>query len=155
MSCGDLFASAGGQPAADAAPRGADDGRLKALYEHEGRGLDDLPYSPEFLRIVGALAQAGDKRDARELFHRLQNLRKAGKLPKLGRSATVSAPVRVRPEEEEYLRGLVEASVGSLGSRDQIPYSEKMETIVNDFNGHTGRNLSPHDVWRLIAKLAK
>jgi len=45
--------------------------------------------------------------------------------------------------------------VGSLGQRDQLPYSEQSGPLVAAFNQQTGRDLTPHDVWRLVAKLAK
>jgi hypothetical protein len=30
-----------------------------------------------------------------------------------------------------------------------------MDELVREFNASSGRNLTPHDVWRLVAKLAK
>ena len=34
-------------------------------------------------------------------------------------------------------------------------FPERFDGLVEEFNGHTGRTLSPHDVWRVVAKLAK
>ncbi|MBI1190298.1 MAG: hypothetical protein GC200_06410 [Tepidisphaera sp.] len=148
------------------------DARLIDAYIEIGRTLDDLPYTQDFeslLELVagggfGPVAQAGQvgrniesPREGatrrRETFHRLQNLRKAGKLPKLGRAE--SAPSVVEPEEERFLIELVVGAVGTLGQRDQLLYDEKFDQIVAAFNGQTGRSLTPHTLWRLVAKLAK
>jgi cephalosporin-C deacetylase-like acetyl esterase len=137
---------AGPLPSRDSA-----DQDLIAAYVSAGRTLDDLPYTEEFNRVYRAAGVPG--KAEREVFHRLQNLRKAGKLPKLGRP--VSSPPRIDEREETSLAQLVVAGVGSLGQRDQLPYSDQFEPLVAAFNQRTGRNLSPHDVWRLIAKLAK
>ena len=44
-----------------------------------------------------------------------------------------------------------------MGKRDRLPYTEKFDTIVDQFNKYRGarNNLSPHLVWRLVATLAK
>ena len=138
-----LFGDPTGGPSPDEA--------LVVAYQSTGRTLDDLPYTDDFEKIYRALpAGWGSKRD---VFHRLHNLRKAGKLPRLGKPE--SRPPRIDPGEEEVLRGLVVAAAGSLGQRDQLPYAPAMDALVQDFNGRTGRNMDPHDVWRLVAKLAK
>lgn len=127
------------------------DERLIAAYAAAGRTLDDLPYTEDFDRLY-ATATA-DGQSPRAVFHRLHNLRKAGKLPRLGRPAT--KPPRIDPTDEAALSGLVVAAVGSLGQRDQLPYSPEFDRLVEVFNQRTGRNLTPHDIWRLVAKLAK
>jgi hypothetical protein len=130
---------------------GADE-TIKAAYISTGRTLDDLPYTPEFesmYRAVGSAAY-GTKR---QLFHRLHNLRKAGKLGRVGAAAT--KPPKISEDDEALLRRMVEAAVGSLGQRDQLPFTPEMDRLVEEFNGRTGRALDPHTVWRLIAKLAK
>jgi hypothetical protein len=141
---GTLFQPAGPEPDADEA--------LKLAYLSTGRTLDDLPYTPEFdaiYRAVGA-ERAGSRRD---IFHRLHNLRKAGKLGRVGAAAT--RPPVITDDDEQVLRGLVERSVGSLGQRDQLPFTPVMDRLMQDFNARTGRSLDAHTVWRLIAKLAK
>ena len=126
---------------------------LITAYVSTGRTLDDLPYTPEFERLYRAVGAASPARAEREVFHLLHNLRKAGKLPRLGKPA--GSPPRIDEREEAALGELVVAAVGSLGQRDQLPYSEHFEPLVAAFNQRTGRSLSPHDVWRLVAKLAK
>jgi hypothetical protein len=130
-----------------------DDARLIAAYERAGRTLDALPYTREFEEIAGELAAAGDRRTPREIFHRLHNLRKAGKLPRLGRAE--DTPVRLTPEDEALLVELVTTAAGSLGQRDRLPCTPAFEELAVSFNARTGRNVAPHDLWRLIAKLAK
>ena len=131
--------------------RGRGDEALIVAYQSTGRTLDDLPYTEEFARLYRSLPKGSGSE--REVFHRLHNLRKAGKLPKLGKPAT--HPPRINPEEEESLRAQVVAAVGSLGQRDRLPYTPEMDALVEAFNARTGRALDRHSVWRLVAKLAK
>lgn len=130
-------------------PGEARDRRLVGAYVEVGRTLDDLPYTDEFERVM----EKSGEGDRRWVLHRLQNLRKAKKLPRLGRGE--SASVKVTEAEEGALRALVERAVGTLGQRDQLLYDPKFDGIVEAFNAETGRTLSLHDAWRLIAKLAK
>lgn len=128
-----------------------DDELLISVYQKQGRTLDDLPYTEEFERIYQA---AGAETMTRpELFRRLHNLRKAARLPRLGRAA--AAPPRVPPEAQAALVAIVEEKIGRLSLRDQLPHTPAFEQIVAAFNTRAGLSLSPHDVWRLVAKLAK
>lgn len=140
------------------APADSDD-RLIAAYVAAARTLDDLPYTPEFDRIYDSVGGEGSGKSRHDVLHRLQNLRKANKLPRLGKAATPT--VKVTPEEESALTHLVQSELESkvqspaLGQRDQLLYDDRFPVIVSTFNARTGRNLTPHDVWRLVAKLAK
>lgn len=135
----------GGEPARDQT-----DELLIAAYQRTGRTLDDLPYTPEWASLFAEL-ELGLRE--REVFHRLHNLRKAGKLPRLGRAA--SSPPVIDREEEAQLAERVTRLVGTLGQRDHLPFTPEFDRLVLEFNAATGRDLQPHDVWRLIAKLAK
>lgn len=126
---------------------------LVAAYLEAGRTLDDLPYTHEFDRLMETARAAGDRRSPRELLHRLHTLRKAGHLPRVGKAS--STPPKIDAEEEILLAELVTKAVGSLGKRDQLPYSEAFDVLVGEFNRRTGRALDPHSVWRLVAKLSK
>jgi hypothetical protein len=137
---------AGGVPAH---PRA--DEALIIAYQSTGRTLDDLPYTEEFERLHRSLPPGSGTQ--REVFHRLHNLRKAGKLPKLGKPQAL--PPRINPEEEDQLRALVVGAAGTLGQRDRLPYTPEMDAVVQEFNARTGRALDQHAVWRLVAKLAK
>lgn len=134
---------------------GADerDASLVAAYLRAGRTLDDLAYTPEFETLFEAIGGQAAWKTRWAVLHRLQNLRKAGKLPKLGRAAT--SAIKVTPDEEHILTQLIVEQVGSLGQRDQLLYDTRFEAVVQAFNARTGRNLDPHDTWRLVAKLAK
>jgi len=143
----------GADAKADKAARQNADGALVAAYQKAGRTLDDLPYTPEFDRLMGAVHEAGLEMTQRSVLQRLQNLRKAGKLPPAGKAA--STPPRISEEEESLLQELVVAMTGSLGQRDQLPYDPRFDGLVEAFNQQAGRALSPHDIWRLVAKLAK
>lgn len=126
---------------------------LIGVYARQDRTLDDLPYTPEFERIYEAVVgdESGMSRQA--VFHRLHNLRKAGKLPKLGRAK--SAPPHISHEHETLLAELVTHHVDRLSLRDQLPFTDGFDDLVSAFNAQAALNLSPHDVWRIIAKLAK
>jgi len=151
---------------------------LIAVYEKQGRTLDDLPYTPQFEAIAAAMddgddtAGAGPASEASAdeqadeapvshvasnrraaLFHRLHNLRKAGKLPRLGRAA--EKPPTIEADHEQLLVTLVEQAIGKLSLRDRLPYHEAFDQIVESFNAQAGLSLSHHAVWRIIAKLAK
>lgn len=132
--------------------RDALDQRLVEVYSRAGRTLDDLPYTPQWAALFAELEPATGLRE-REVFHRLHNLRKAGKLPRMGRAS--SSPPAIDRDQEADLAERVTGLVGSLGQRDRLPFTPEFDRLVLEFNGATGRDLGPHDVWRLIAKLAK
>lgn len=129
------------------------DEALIAAYVSTGRTLDDLPYTPEFESLFRAAGTLLPGKGQRDLLHKLHNLRKAGKLPRLGKPA--SKPPKIDAESEAELSRLVVKAVGSLGQRDQLPYTRQFDELAAAFNQQTGRSLAPHDVWRLVAKLAK
>lgn len=137
----------------------SNDELLISIYAKQARTLDDLPYTPQFERIYEAMVGDGGEGEplagcARStVFHRLHNLRKAGRLPRLGRAA--QSPPRIDDEQEAILVQLVEAEIGKLSLRDQLPYTNTFDRIVTTFNAQTGLALSPHDAWRIIARLAK
>ena len=126
---------------------------LIRVYEQIGRTADDLPYTPDFEKLHAAYcAQHREKKPQKgETWRHLLNLRKAKKLPKLG-EARSKAP-EIEPAENQKLREMIGED---MGKRDRLPYTEQFDKIVDEFNkGRTGRTLSPHLVWRLVATLAK
>ncbi|MFN7020191.1 MAG: argininosuccinate lyase [Phycisphaerales bacterium] len=127
--------------------------KLIAAYVEVGRTLDDLPYTEDFLHLCAMAGAADAGMGEQAVFRRLQNIRKAGKLPTVGRAP--SRPPRLSEGEEQWLAAAVVESVGSLGQRDQLPFTPRFELLLNRFNQTTGRSLDPHDLWRVIAKLAK
>ncbi len=124
---------------------------LSQIYEKLGRTADDLPYTPHFESLYSAYAAQLDPRPTRqEVWRHLLNLRKAGKLPKLGDAK--SRPPKVDDDSRTKLRDLLGKDVGK---RDRLPYSDRFDEIVDAFNRTQSRRLSPHLVWRLVATLAK
>jgi outer membrane receptor protein involved in Fe transport len=85
-----------------------------------------------------------------EVWRQLLNLRKGGKLPKLGEAR--SKPPDVSPEDKARLREMLGADIGK---RDRLPYTPRFDQLVDAFNKTQGRPISPHLVWRLVATLAK
>lgn len=122
-------------------------------YMVGGRTLDDLPYTREFEDLFMSLGGDACGKSRREVFHRLHNLRKASKLPRIGRAPF--NPPTINLDDEELLSSLVVAQIGTLGQRDQLPFTSRFELLAQQFNDRTGRSLASHDVWRLVAKLAK
>ena len=132
----------------------SDDDLLISVYQKQGRTLDDLPYTDAFETIYTSMY--GDAEDAplrAQVFHRLHNLRKAGKLPRMGR-AHGQRP-RITADQETLLAAQVVEAVGALSKRDQLLYTPTFEQLCTGFNTEAGLDLSRHDIWRLIAKLAK
>lgn len=124
---------------------------LAAIYQSIGRTADDLPYTPQFETLYSTyVATLGAKPARQEVWRHLLNMRKAGKLPKLGEAR--SRPPKVDPEHAELLRELLGPDIGK---RDRLPYTERFDQVVNDFNKSQQRRLSPHLVWRIVARLAK
>ena len=124
---------------------------LVQIYEKIGRTADDLPYTPHFTTLYRSYTSHFDTTPTRqEVWRHLLNLRKAGKLPKLGEAR--SKPPKVSAEAREQLRELLG---DDIGRRDRLPYSPRFEQLVDEFNATQPRPLSPHQVWRLLATLAK
>ena len=124
---------------------------LAAAYEQIGRTADDLPYTPHFETLYkNYLAHLDPKPTRQEVWRHLLNLRKAGKLPKLGEAR--SKPPEVGPDERAKLRDMLG---DDIGKRDRLPYSDRFDKLVDQFNKTQARPLSPHLVWRLVATLAK
>ncbi|MCA9272255.1 MAG: hypothetical protein KDA31_04330 [Phycisphaerales bacterium] len=133
--------------------RDAQDEAIVGAYENVGTTLDALPYTPEFEKLIEIVRETDADAEHRAVFHRLHNLRKAGKLPRMGRAS--SSPPVIDYEHEQLLVRLVADEVGSLGQRDQLPYTDGFDRVAGAFANQTGLNLSQHDLWRVIAKLAK
>ncbi len=125
---------------------------LIKAYERINRTADDLPYTPEFEKLyTDYVAAHGDAKPTRgEVWRHLLNLRKGGKLPKLGEAR--SKPPEISPEAKDQLAALV---AEDLGKRDRLPYTTRFDAIVDAFNKTQSRAISPHLVWRLVATLAK
>jgi catechol 2,3-dioxygenase-like lactoylglutathione lyase family enzyme len=125
---------------------------LIKVYEQTGRTADDLPYTPHFETLYQAYAAAhGDAQPTRgEVWRHLLTLRKAAKLPKLGPARSI--PPGIADEDRARLREMLGADIGK---RDRLPYTDRFDRLVDEFNATQPRKLSPHLVWRLVATLAK
>jgi hypothetical protein len=137
---------AGVEPAVAAKPD-----LLIEIYQRIGRTADDLPYTPQFEKLWNEYVARQEPKPSRlEVWRQLLNLRKAGKLPRLG-EARSPAP-KISGDDERTLRELLGKEIGK---RDRLPYSPRFEKLVDEFNRTQGRPLGPHLVWRLVARLAK
>lgn len=134
----------------DAKSRGKPDVLIEG-YQQIGRTADDLPYTPHFETIYKDYTSHLDPPPTRqEVWRQLLNLRKGGKLPKLGEAR--SRPPEVTPEDKQRLREMLGEDIGK---RDRLPYTDRFDKLVDEFNTTQQRPLSPHLVWRLVATLAK
>ncbi len=132
------------------------DRALIEAYRGAGRTLDDLPYTAEFDGLMRSVADAGGAgMKPRDVLHRLHTLRKAGKLPRLGRGGSGGVQTALDADETAMLEEMVVDAVGSLGQRDRLPYTEAFERLCELLEARTGVARSAHDVWRLVARLAK
>ena len=134
-------------------PRRAD---LVRAYVAVGRTADDLPYTPHFEKLHEqyAMSYTGPQPDYETTWRHLLNTRKAGQLPKLGEAR--SRPPEATAEERQRLREIV--GDDDMRRRDRLPYTRRFDEIADAFNRAAGpdqRPLSPHQLWRLIAVLAK
>src|SRR5205085_9387932 len=100
----------------------------------------DLPYTPQFETIYSAyVRQLGEPKPTREeVWRHLLNMRKAGKLSKLGEAKSPSPDV-----DEEARQRLREMLGDDIGKRDRLPYTLRFDEIVDDFNKTLPRRLSP------------
>jgi catechol 2,3-dioxygenase-like lactoylglutathione lyase family enzyme len=133
-------------------PAKVDRKSLTSAYEKVGRTADDLPYTPHFETLFrDYVAALPDPKPTRaETWRQLLNLRKGGKLPKLGEAR--SRPPEVSDEDRARLRTMLG---DAIGKRDRLPYTPRFDALVDSFNTTQPRPLSPHLVWRLVATLAK
>jgi hypothetical protein len=129
-------------------------------YVAVGRTLDDLPYTPQWEELMSRVREHAAVRDVsttevndRSVFHALQTIRKRGDLPRVGRGG--AAPVRVTAEDEALIEELLVARAGTIGQRDQLPFTPQFDELAQAFNERSGRALSPYEVWRLVAKVSK
>ena len=124
---------------------------LIRAYVQINRTADDLPYTPHFETLYASYCKSHDPSPSRqEVWRHLLNLRKGGKLPKLGEAR--SHPPSISPEDRETLRLMLG---DAIGRRDRLPYTKLFDDLVDTFNKTQPRPISPHLVWRLVATLAK
>lgn len=120
-------------------------------YVGIGRVTDDLPYTPDFEKLYAICTAAQAAKSTREnLWRTLLTIRKAGKLPKLGEAR--SRPPATTDEEKQWWRDQLGEEIGR---RDRLPYSQRFDQLVDEFNKLRARPVSPHLLWRLVATLAK
>lgn len=134
-------------------PLTEDEQAVAEAYRVVGRSLDDLPYTKDFDRLVRLARKSSPQLDEAETFRRLSNLRTRGRLPLF--ESDGAKPLPMSEWEREMLQDLLFQTLESSGQRDRLPYSQHFEGLQKAFNEMTGRDLSAHDVWRLIARISK
>ena len=133
---------------------------LAQLYERAGRTADDLPYTPQFEQIFAAYSERypEPRPDRAETWRHLLTLRKRGDLPKLG-AARSRPPVSDEQTVMLLRQVLAEEFGGRIGRRDRLPYSPQFDRMTDAFNRARAKAgsdpLAPHQLWRLVALIAK
>jgi catechol 2,3-dioxygenase-like lactoylglutathione lyase family enzyme len=148
-SVGTLFAGVPAEPDDPAQDRDL----LVQIYADIGRTADDLPYTRHFEELYSRYTRQlpEPKPTASEVWRQLLTLRKKkGGLPKLG--PAISKPPELAPEHKDHLRALLGPDVGR---RDRLPYTDRFDQLVDDFNKLFARPYTAHVVWRIVATLAK
>lgn len=127
-------------------------GKLIELYAEIGRTADDLPYTAQFEQLVESYVEVFDepRPDHAEVWRHVLTLRKRGELPKLG--AAKSRPPVIDDIDRARLRDLLGEHIGR---RDRLPYTKAFDQLCNAFNIGRRKPFTPHQVWRLVATLAK
>ncbi len=127
---------------------------LEQLYAALGLPLDDLPYTEEFEHLYQEFTEQFPEHDRRWVLNRLFRLRKAGLLPRFGRVGSI--PMSASADDVELIERLVIRHAGSLGRRDQLPYTDQFAALVREFNeARSGPPLSEHAIWRLVARVSR
>lgn len=141
------------EPFVKSTPLSGEDQALVTAYVRCGRTLDDLPYTNELDGILTAIGKEPSDDSRREVLGRLMTIRKSGRLPRSGARSTLIGTIS--PEDERTLSSLIINKTGSLGRRDSLPYTEAFKSILQEFQRSTGTQLAPHQLWRLMARVAK
>lgn len=123
---------------------------LVAQYERIGRPVDDLPYTEALSAMCAHLARPGEER---AVLDELLRIRKQGKLPQA--KVRPKSRVKLDPEQERVLSEMIVESAGSMGGRDRLPHTGAFDDLLARFNAACGLQLDAHDLWRLVARLAK
>jgi hypothetical protein len=133
-----------------------DDRRLIAAYVRAAVTLDAIPYSSAMDEILRYLARPSG--DARTVLDRLTYLRKSGRLPQLGRDRTLVVSLdRMTDVHFEWLTNWVRVKLGSIGRRDQLPYSDDFDVLFEEFVKQFPdmRDINKNEVWLAVARRAK
>jgi len=136
-------------------PLPTDDQFLVDLYARLDVPVDALPYTEEFDRLYSEFNQGVDcQKTKEEVMHRLLTLRKAAILPRLGHHGFNA--VNAAGEDTQLIERLVKKHVGSLGSRDRLPYTEEFQKLVAEFNdARTSPPATEQAVWNLVCRVSK
>ena len=134
-------------------PLSAEDQRLVAEYERIGRPSDDLPYSHAFDELIQRLHLEGETRTPNEILKRIFSLRKRGQLPRsLGQSIRIG---NIPEFDIRLAEDLLKRTLGPIGSRDRLPYTQEFDRLHIEFNQQAEQPLDKHKFWRLIARISK
>lgn len=108
---------------------------------------DALPYTEEFDSLFDGHAPAEFTKH--EFWRALSNGAKRGGLK--GKSRGAKAP-KLSHSQADTLRTLL---AGRFSRRDELPYSEDFDYVVEQFNARCRTTFSHQEIWRAVCNLAK
>lgn len=114
---------------------------------------DALPYTDEFeqLKVKFEKSQKTTIKDV-DFWRMLSSIGKGGGLGKKnGKKQTPRTPTLSSDEQLEILRLFPDG----IGNRDDLPYTAKFDEMHRRFAKLTGKNLSKHEFWRGVSRVAK
>jgi predicted AAA+ superfamily ATPase len=126
---------------------------VRQLLEEAELSRDQLPYTDEFARLKREFETRLRRRVTESEFWRL--LVRVGKRGGLARPKSeiqkVPAPKLTTEEQLEMLRLLLDG----IGTRDQLPYTERFDILHRRFNRLIRANLDQREFWRVLSRVGK
>lgn len=112
---------------------------------------DALPYTEEFGALKREYEQKHGPSSDPDFWRLLADIGKHGGL---GTGRRKSAPRGVRLTDEERLE-ILRMLGDDLERCDLLPYTTRFDDLHRNFTEHTQRELSPHEFWRALSRVAK
>src|SRR5579862_2691589 len=134
-----------------APPLAPEDEKLVAAYEKIGKPLDLLPFTDDFEKLMNELEQEATDEKKAEIFRRLLNLRKAGRLPRANSIIDAAAEgIPISADDQELLSAYKRID----RPLDALPYTEYFEKLIDEL----GKSKTPaikHAVFQRLLSLRK
>ncbi len=126
---------------------------ILALLADSKLPRDALPYTDEFDK----LKQRFEKKQKAtitdlDFWRMMSSVGKGGGLGKKGeKKKAPRTPTLSADEQLEILRRFPDG----IGNRDDLPYTPKFDELYRRFNRQTGKELTKHEFWRGVSRVAK
>jgi hypothetical protein len=128
----------------------AHENQLRALLRASACARDEIPYSPEFVRLKTEFWERSfRKMTDEEFWQALVTVAKKGGIR--GKESGQSAPA-LTPEQ---VATLLKHLPVPIGQRDRLPYTLSFATMLKHFNAATDLALTEKQLWLAILSQAK